>query len=56
MEDEIVSATTVGKEEVRCRYGRGGAQVAILGKMKIAENDEQRYGIAGHVGQVLRVL
>jgi hypothetical protein len=24
----------------------------ILKKMKIAENEEQRYGIAGHVGQL----
>jgi hypothetical protein len=26
---EIIGATTVGREEVRCRYRRGGAMVAI---------------------------
>jgi hypothetical protein len=35
VEDEVVGATTAGKEEVRYRYGRGGVHVAIsqlLGK------------------------
>jgi hypothetical protein len=35
VENEVVGATTAGKEEVRCKYGKGGAQVAIsqfLGK------------------------
>jgi hypothetical protein len=29
-----------------------GCYFIILGKMKIAENEERRYGIAGHVGQL----
>jgi hypothetical protein len=38
VEDEVISATTACKEEVRCRYGRGGTQVAIsqsLGKWRL---------------------
>jgi hypothetical protein len=29
-----------------------GCYFTILGKMKIAENEERRYGITGHVGQL----
>jgi hypothetical protein len=29
-----------------------GCYFTILGKMKIVENEEQRYGMAGHVGQL----
>jgi hypothetical protein len=38
VEDEVVNATTSGKEEVRCRYRRRGAQVGIsrfLGKWRL---------------------
>jgi hypothetical protein len=29
-----------------------GCYFMILGKMKIAENEERRYGIARHIGQL----
>jgi hypothetical protein len=29
VEDEIIGATTIGRKEVRCKYRRGGAEVAI---------------------------
>jgi hypothetical protein len=43
VEDEIVGAIT---------RRSAGSYFTILGEIKIAESEEQRYGIAGHVGQL----